>query len=130
MSWRHLASDVQDTCLDEFAERDEASLYTTQVDPGTGPVDVRAIFLDPWLEVVSDLNVSASTREIRADVAISELPSYPPAKAWRFLIRRPLEGDPLDSTSGVTSFEIVDHEPDGEGLVRLRLRRPRAPASP
>lgn len=131
MSWRHLASDLQDVVLDEFAERDDTNAFTTQIDPGTGiPVDVRGIFFDGHLEVVEALEVGASTREIRVDFAIAELPSYPPARTWRVLIRRPLEGDPLNSAGPPTRFEVFDHLPDGEGLVRFMLRRERAPAVP
>jgi hypothetical protein len=129
VSWRHLADDLQDVVLDEFAERDDANAFTTEIDPGDGsdPVPIRAIFDDAALEVVLENEATASVREIRADVAIAELPAYPPVAAWRFRIRRPLEGDPLDD-SGVTVFEVWDHRPDGQGLVRLMLRRVRAPA--
>lgn len=130
MSWRLLAADVQDAALDTFAERDDADAFTTEVEPpGQAATEVRAIFLDPYLEVIEDVEPTASTREIRADVAIAELPSYPPGPSWLFRIRRPFEGDPLNSTA-VTLFEIVDWEPDGEGMARLRLRRRRAPAAP
>lgn len=130
MSWRHHAADLQDVVLDEFADRDGVNAFTTELDAGAGPVELRAIFLDPFLEILGETQAPASSREIRADVAIAELPSYPPdPKVWRFRIRRPFEGDPL-STATVTVFEVVDWEPDGEGMVRLRLRRVRAPAAP
>jgi len=131
VSWRHHASDAQDVILDTFAERDDADAFTTQLDTGSGPpADLRLIFFDGHLEILEALENPASTREIRGDCAIAELPAYPPTKAWRILIRRPLEGDPLDSAGPPTRFLIRDHAPDGEGLVRFFLQRERAPASP
>lgn len=123
MSWRHLVNAAQKVILRTFAERDTAGGLTTEVsEDGTTWVEIRAIFDDGHLEVALEgLQTVASVREIRADVAISELPAYPPLPAWRFRIRRPLEGDPLE-TSGTAVFEIVDHRPDGQGLVRLILR--------
>lgn len=128
--WRQAARDLQDAVLSEFQELDDAAAVTTSIDPGDGGpiVPVRAIFLDPDLEVLLENQVPASTREIRADVAIEELPTYPLPKTARFLIKRPMEGDPVDD-SQTTTFEITRHAPDGEGMVRLHLRGPRAPRS-
>jgi len=124
MSWRRLVKATQRTLLHVFAERDTAGGFTTEVsEDGTTWVAIRAIFDDGHVEVpLEGLQTVASVRVIRADVSIDELPAYPPLPAWRFRIRRPLEGDPLE-TSGTTVFEIVDHQPDGQGLVRLILRR-------
>lgn len=124
MSWRHLVNAAQKTILRTFAERDIAGGLTTEVsEDGATWVSVRAIFDDGHVEVVVDaMQTVASVREIRADVAIDELPAYQPLPAWRFRIRRPLEGNPLD-TAPTTVFEIVDHRPDGQGLVRLILRQ-------
>lgn len=117
--------------LDTFAERDESDAWTTELDDGTGgpTIPLEVIFEDGWLEILMEGQTAASTREIRGDVAIEDLPSYPPTRTWALLIRRPLEGDPRDD-SGTTRLEVFDHRPDGQGLVRLMLRRPRAAASP
>lgn len=133
MSWRRLARDVQDTALDTFAERDEDDLLTTEVVPPAPALafEVRAIFLDPFQVIDGEGRVQASTRELRADVLIADLvenAGYPPGPNWQLRIRRPLEGDPQDSTSAVTLLDITDWEPDGEGIVRLRLRKPRPSA--
>lgn len=123
MSWRHLVDAAQDVMLDTFAERDGEDLLTTEIDDGTsGPTEVRAIFEDGWLEVLGANLVPISTRLIRVDCAIDELPSYPLAiSRSSFTIRRPREGDPLESTASVT-FRIVDQQPDGQGLVRFVLQ--------
>src|SRR4029077_2976662 len=119
MSWRHLIDDAHEVILDELAERDDQDELTTEIDEGTGddPVPVRAIFEDGALAVLLEQSQTvASVREIRADVAIKDLPAYPPTEAWRFRIRRPLEGAVRD-TSSTTVFSIYDHQPDGQGLV-------------
>jgi hypothetical protein len=117
--------------LNVFAERDDLDAYTTELDPGNGGpvVALRMIWEDGWREVLSELERPMSTREIRGDCAIAELPAYPPTNAWRIRIRRPLEGDPRNAT-GVLELAIFDHQPDGQGLVRFILRRARPPERP
>lgn len=132
MSWRRLARDVQDAALDTFAERDEEDLLTTELVPPApaDPFEVRAIFLDPHLLVDGEGQVVANTRTLRADVLIADLVAnagYPPGPGWQFRIRRPLEGDPEDTSSALTTLDVTSWEPDGEGMVRLILRRVRPP---
>ena len=124
MSWSDLRDVAQETILDVFAERDPAGEISVSYEvAGGAQTPIRAVYRDPHLEQVFEVGrTTSSTQDVRVDVKIADLPHYPPVyKTDRVVVRRPLSGDPRDD-SVVTRLELFDHLPDGEGLVRLRLR--------
>jgi hypothetical protein len=131
VSWRDYANVLQNACTDVFAERDADGEPKVFLEPAAGgpAVPLLAIYRDGHLEQLFETaRVPNSTQEVRVDVKIADLlPHYPPkrdtaaAKGDRILVRRALAGDPLDDTPAVR-FRVFDHQPDGEGMVRLMLK--------
>lgn len=125
MSWRDYADLAQEVILDTMADRDgDGALTITYAPKGGTPRLIRGIFREPHIEKQLDaMEPAVSTWEHRLGVKIAELePDWPIPRDSRILIERPEGGDPLDHGS-TTSYEIIDRQLDGEGLVELRLRR-------
>jgi len=113
MSWRDIADDLQDVLLDEYSETDSAGdpiVVSFEPADGSSATLIRGVFRDAHTEIEVGQEVLISAVSPRIGVKISDLPYFPPLENDRILIAR------LN-----LRWRIVDHQPDGEGLVTFEL---------
>ncbi|MEM7308899.1 MAG: hypothetical protein AAF682_19610 [Planctomycetota bacterium] len=74
---------------------------------------LRGIFRDAWADVDVGLEVGVRDVQPTLDVRLAHLPEEPRERG-RLVV---------NTLAGPTHFEIVDAQPDGEGMTKLVLHR-------